>query len=207
MVESIADEEWRPIPGYEDLYEASDQGRVRSLDRRAWRLSRGTWALIPYKGRVLKWKFNKLTPGVPRVILSRDGTDTTFKVAVLVMAAFHGERPTPDTCVCHWNDIPTDNRLSNLRYGTKSENGYDRVRNGLHFQTFKDRCPRRHLLREPNLVPGHRGRTCLACSKAGMYLKSRKHPDMQARSDWKYREIMGPGGDPEWEGWQAAPAA
>jgi len=26
-------EMWRPIPGYEGLYEVSDHGRVRSLDR------------------------------------------------------------------------------------------------------------------------------------------------------------------------------
>jgi len=34
--------------------------------------------------------------------------------------------------VCHINDIKTDNRLCNLRYGTRSDNMEDAVRNGRH---------------------------------------------------------------------------
>lgn len=43
-------EAWRPIPGYEGLYEASDAGRVRSLDH-ATIASNGVTR--NYKGKLL----------------------------------------------------------------------------------------------------------------------------------------------------------
>lgn len=48
---------------------------------------------------------------------------------VLVLEAFIG--PKPEGCECrHLNDIPDDNRASNLMWGTRSENMKDRVKNG-----------------------------------------------------------------------------
>ncbi len=47
----------------------------------------------------------------------------------LVLEAFVGPCPPGQQCR-HLNDIPSDNRLENLRWGTPKENGEDRVRNG-----------------------------------------------------------------------------
>ena len=48
-------ETWKPVPGWEDLYEASDEGRIRSLDRPVTQLSRsGNPVTVVYKSKVLK---------------------------------------------------------------------------------------------------------------------------------------------------------
>lgn len=54
-VEGFNAETWLPIEGYEDLYEVSDLGRVRSLDREREQMTRhGVVALFRYRGRVLR---------------------------------------------------------------------------------------------------------------------------------------------------------
>jgi hypothetical protein len=50
-------------------------------------------------------------------------------VHVLVLTAFVGPCPDGNEAL-HFNDIPDDNRLSNLRWGTRSQNNHDAIRNG-----------------------------------------------------------------------------
>lgn len=52
-----------------------------------------------------------------------------FHVAVAVLSAFKGGRPTPEHKACHKNDDPADNRLDNLYWGTDYDQANDRVRN------------------------------------------------------------------------------
>jgi hypothetical protein len=119
-------EQWLPVISYEGLYEVSDQGRVRSLHT---------------TGRVLKP--SKHRSGHLHVNLHRQGRKETRKVHCLVLEAFIGPRP-PGTECCHYNDIPSDNRLENLRWDTRSANQRDRVRNGNDANARKTRCPRGH---------------------------------------------------------------
>lgn len=42
---------WKSIPGYENLYEASSLGRIRSLDRKTIRID---GVIRTFKGRILK---------------------------------------------------------------------------------------------------------------------------------------------------------
>ena len=62
---------------------------------------------------------------------------------------------------------PSNNRLENLRWDTRSENMLDINRYGCHPNTARTHCPRQHLLVMPNLVrcllPG---RALLACNRA-----------------------------------------
>lgn len=125
-------EQWKPVVGYEGLYEVSDQGRVRSLDRPDGR------------GRKIKGLLRALTetgdpvgPKKKRYLqlgLSRNSVYRTRKVHVLVMAAFVGPRPA-GLDICHRNGDPSDNRLSNLRYGTKRSNMLDRHEHGTYFKS------------------------------------------------------------------------
>ena len=120
---------WKPVVGYEDLYQVSNLGRVRSLDRISSNGSRR-------KGRLL-------TPtglDYVHVTLSRAGVKKQPYVHTLVLNAFCG-LPKPGQIGCHKNDIPTDNRLVNLYWGTPSDNYYDAVRNG-GIKNFK-LCPAR----------------------------------------------------------------
>jgi hypothetical protein len=59
-----------------------------------------------------------------------NGRARTRRVHQLVCEAFHGERPSPEHEVRHLNGERTDNRASNLRWGTKAENVADMVRHG-----------------------------------------------------------------------------
>ena len=118
-------ETWKAIPGYEGLYEVSDQGRVRSLDRYVE-------CVGPIKGRYFsKKKGRVLRPGPSNyghlsVVLGRNNTRMVHE---LVLRAFVGEPPEKHEC-CHNNGDPADNRLQNLRWGTRSENIFDAVRQG-----------------------------------------------------------------------------
>ena len=53
-VEYLMKELWQPVPGYEGLYEVSDQGRVRSLDREIEKIGRaGVLMNLQLRGKVL----------------------------------------------------------------------------------------------------------------------------------------------------------
>jgi hypothetical protein len=116
-------EEWRPVVGYEDLYEVSNKGRVKSLARVVI-CGRGTRRI---KGRELKRQF---IGRYPSVMLYINDIDNRFLVHRLVLEAFVG--PCPEGMECrHLNGDPEDNRWpENLVWGTSSENAGDRRRHG-----------------------------------------------------------------------------
>lgn len=130
-------EEWRAVPGWEGLYEISDQGRVRSLGRTGFMSD----------GRALVKKPRMLTPsldrkGYQRVTLTGS---RRWKAGIhqLVLLAFVGPRAEGHEAR-HLDDDKDNNRLTNLAYGTSSENRRDAVRNGVHGQARKTSCPRGH---------------------------------------------------------------
>lgn len=124
-------EHWRPVVGWEDLYEVSDQGRVRSLDR--WIAHQGGSRF--HAGRVLKPAPHNA--GYPKVNLCPGKDDERARerecayVHRLVLEAFEGPRP-PGMEACHGPGGPADNRWpgSGLHWGTPEENGLDKVRDG-----------------------------------------------------------------------------
>jgi len=52
--------------------------------------------------------------------------------STLVCTAWHGPKPFPGAQVNHKNDIPTDDRPSNVYWGTQAQNIQDSVRNFTH---------------------------------------------------------------------------
>lgn len=139
--------EWRPVVGYESLYEVSDDGRVHSLDRRvhAHKVAGPQWYL---GSRLIRGQELKVAPrpggtGYPQVTLSKEGQQTQYSVHVLMLEAFVGPRP-PGTFALHRDDSYTKNVLSNLYWGTPSENNRDCVRNGNHHLAKKTVCSRGH---------------------------------------------------------------
>ena len=148
-------EQWRAIPGHEGMYEVSDIGRVRGLDRIVVSNIHGGKRLV--RGRMLKpWH---QTAGYPWVTLG--GRDKRA-IHRLVLLAFVG--PMPSGMISrHLNDVKTDNRLSNLQYGSQSQNRYDSVRNGSHKQASQTHCSRGHEFTSGNIVANGNGRNCRAC--------------------------------------------
>jgi hypothetical protein len=139
-------EEWRPIPGYEEKYEASNLGRIRS---------RGT--------RILKQRLNR--GGYAVVELSRPPGSREHVVHRLVLTAFLGE-PPEGYHGCHNNGIKTDNRIENLRWDTPSANALDQVAHGTHHHVRKTHCPAGHEYTPENTYMHPRGlRICRECKR------------------------------------------
>ena len=110
-------EEWRPVSGYEGLYEVSSLGRVRSLPRVWEQVSKhGTLHKHTSSGRTLKPGLTR--QGYPSVVLGRRRTRLVHR---LVAEAFLGPCPAGKE-VRHLDGTRTNNTISNLAYGTRSEN-------------------------------------------------------------------------------------
>jgi hypothetical protein len=120
-------EVWLPVVGYEGLYEVSDQGRVRSLDRT---VAHPLWKTLRLRGRLLKlWR--RGADDYFAVNLFKEGVGKPVRVHILVATAFIGPRPD-GMDVCHGEGGKRDNRPENLRYGTRKENSADKMRDGTH---------------------------------------------------------------------------
>ena len=112
-------EDWRPIPGYQG-YEASNLGRVRSLDRTFV----DRWGnLLIRKGQVLKGNIG--AGGYRYYTLHVAGEQLTARGARLVLSAFEGARPA--LMACHKDDCRDHNVLSNLYWGSAADNMNDKV--------------------------------------------------------------------------------
>lgn len=122
------EELWKDIPGYEGRYQASTEGRIRSVDFKVRGVCHFTGRpfIRTIKGRVLK-PGQYCKSGHLSVVL---GHGTPGKpVHQLVMRTFIGAPKDGDE-ILHINGNPKDNRLSNLRYGTRTENILDVFRQG-----------------------------------------------------------------------------
>ncbi|GAA1720478.1 NUMOD4 motif-containing HNH endonuclease [Dietzia cercidiphylli] len=154
-------EEWRPVVGYEGIYEIMIDGRVRALDR-VITDSVGHTYLRRGGEKVVRVGDS----GYCCVTLSQGGRNRTVKVHRLIFEAFVG--PIPEGAIVrHLNDVKTDNRLENLALGTHADNRHDSVRNGTHHQANLTRCPGGHLYDEANtryMQPGNR-RYCGECHR------------------------------------------
>ena len=119
-------ETWKDIPGYEGQYQVSTLGNVRSLDR-----------VITCEGKV-KGKYTSLRKGK----LLRPGRSTSGHLTValgrnnsrsvhlLVLSTFVMWEEEQGTECLHINGVPFDNRVENLRWGTRSENMIDAYAHG-----------------------------------------------------------------------------
>ena len=129
MVSECIAEEWRPIEGFEGLYEVSNTGRVKSLEKRV-----SNNGGIQYRPeRILRQNVQRNREGRHLVILCKEGKTFSKAVSRLVASAFI---PNPENkpCVDHIDTNPQNNHVSNLRWVTAHENAMNpltRVHNSL----------------------------------------------------------------------------
>lgn len=109
-------EEWRPVVGYEGLYEVSDWGNVRSLDRMV-RSKGGSERLA--LGKLLKQYLDK--DGYKRVGLHSNDKQVIAGVHRLVAEAFI-DNPDDLPVIDHRDGHRDNNMVDNLRWFTVSLN-------------------------------------------------------------------------------------
>lgn len=109
------EERWKPVKGYEEFYQVSNLGRVRSLPRR---LFNGLGYFIK-KGKVLKPYKDK--DGYLVVGLRNSGHNKTAKIHRLVAEAFISN-PHNLPQINHKNERRNDNRADNLEWCTNQYN-------------------------------------------------------------------------------------
>lgn len=118
-------ETWLPVMGYEGLYEVSNMGNFRSLDR-----------IVPHnegkllrkmKGKILVKTKDKL--GRNYINFSKNGK--TNKVRAHLIVAKHFIGPNPNRLdVCHNDGDNSNNCVTNLRYDTHKSNMEDMANHG-----------------------------------------------------------------------------
>jgi len=117
MVKNLKGEVWKPVKGYEGLYEVSNMGRVKSLSY-----------LRTGKERLLSLMMTD--NGYVFVGLNKHNEGRHYMVHRIEYEAFHGEIPkfvvtqkgNERMEVNHINEIKSDNRLENLELVTCTQN-------------------------------------------------------------------------------------
>lgn len=164
-------ERWVPVLGREGCYEVSDHGRVRSVKRTLVK-SDGRKYTVGERVR----KLHSDQSGRLHVGLSRNGKMKTYRVHRIVLEAFVGTCPEGKEAL-HWDDDSSNNRLENLRWGTKSENSFDKIRNGNDQNVNKTRCPQGHEYSGWNLILYRGRRYCRECT----YARNRKRKESKRK--------------------------
>ena len=140
-------EEWKPIPGFDDCYEASSAGSIRRTKDGG---GQGGWKT----GYVLSQSRSK--QGYKRVNLWTGERQRGFYVHRLIAMAFLGNAPTGRRTVNHRNGRQDDNRVENLEWASHSEN-YRHALTELGFQPPRG-DEHWHAKKNPDLIREIRAR-------------------------------------------------
>lgn len=124
-------EQWRDIPGYETLYQASDHGRIRTCEGKITRNER--YAKRVWKQRAIKQKVQIRKNGRKdaRVHLWKNGEVKTMLVARLVAMTWV-DGYSPELTVNHRDGNPLNNKAENLEWITLAANIKQGFEDGLY---------------------------------------------------------------------------
>lgn len=116
---------WKPVKGYENIYEVSSMGRVKSCERI---IVRSNGRKINFPEKIMKPTINH--KGYEVIDLRKNGKRECGFVHRLVGKAFI-KNPSGKKQINHKNGIKTDNNVENLEWVTNKENMIHAYKNGL----------------------------------------------------------------------------
>jgi hypothetical protein len=132
------EEIWKTIPklviksGREftpDRYEVSNLGRIRTKKQRYGQPRKD---LGNKRGELTEYRYLTGRPdqaGYMQVdLFDANSVRSKYRIHTIVMQTFIG-LPEAGQVICHYDDIKTNNQLTNLRYDTYKANNLDKVRN------------------------------------------------------------------------------
>lgn len=124
-------EVWKDVKGFEDYYQVSNTGRVRSKDRQ---VKRGNGRGICFlKSKILKPQLNN--KGYLRIEFKVDGTATRYFIHRLVAETFVPIKGGNDI-VNHLDSNPLNNRADNLEWTTYKGNIHHAIKKGRFDKSF-----------------------------------------------------------------------
>lgn len=116
---------WKPIPGYEGLYEVSNMGEVRSCNRI---VTNCHGKLIEYQSKRIRCHDN--TFGYPQVCLCKNGVRKMFTIHRLVAMTFIKNQFNLSE-INHRDGDKHNNCMWNLEWCTRQENIVHAYKHGL----------------------------------------------------------------------------
>ena len=124
-------EQWKSIPGYEGIYEASNEGRIRSVEGKTTQSSLHIARV--WKQRIIKQKCNLNHKGRKdfRVELWKNGTHKTWLVSRLIALTWC-DGYMEGLTVNHIDGNPLNNYASNLEWISLSDNIHHGFETGLY---------------------------------------------------------------------------
>lgn len=125
----MEEEIWKDIPNYEGLYQASNFGRIRSLDREVIQWNRFDNIKAIYKGKILSIGINGR--GYLNCTLTKNGKSKTKLVHRLIAMTFLDDF-NKNLTVDHIDCNKFNNKIDNLRMVTLKENIQLSYENNLH---------------------------------------------------------------------------
>lgn len=123
---------WKDIKGYEGLYQISNLGRVKSLDRV---IEKRDFSYT-IKGKVFKRSLSN--KGYVQTELTKNGIRKQFKVHRLVALHFLSCENTENLTVNHIDGDKNNNKPENLEWCTLEENMRHAYKNKLKFRKYSD---------------------------------------------------------------------